>query len=247
MPSALLRINSQSRTGASLSTSHFNVNFNNAPCCQGAKAVILKHISFPNVFYTIRTGVNDTFTYNISGTPTTVTIPTGNYTVTSLIAELETSLNGIGFTATLSSLTSKLSFTTTTAIEWLTYPTNRMANVLGLITGSVTDETDFEGTGIPDLSGIRTVYLTSDKLSDGVNMVDAFLHGITVIGVVPVKVPFGVVQHYDSPHEGIDDVQFVSQGQGINLQYADIKLYDQDANLVDLQGHHVNIIFKLYY
>lgn len=242
----LLRISSKDRDVLSDSTSDFHVNVNNVKELQIAKSIVVKQITIPNVFYNI-TSRNNSFTYNIASTPTTVSIAEGQYTVTTLIAALEAAAVGITLTITQDTTTLKLSFTSATAVEFLDIDSSSIAEVLGIEygTGSGADVTVYTATGLPDLSGHQNVFVESTTIGTS-NLIRT--NGVTshTIAVVPITVPFGVVEQYVSQHTEIDDVD-VDAINGKDHSHIDIRLVDHDGNTMDLNGHHVSIVFKVYY
>jgi len=80
-------------------------------------------------------------------------------------------------------------------------------------------------------------------LSQGFNGV--FKNGIQIPLVmnVPINVPYGVVQHYD-PQDIKLNVKKFNRKQ--NIQFMDIKILDEDLNIVDLHGADVEIILKIF-
>jgi len=247
----LLQISSRDRDlAASASTSDFIVTLNNSEGLQACKSVVVKAITLPNVFYNISSlDGNDKFTYAIAGVPTTITIPEGQYTITTLLSALEASASAIGLNATFDGLNYKVSFTTTTAIEFLDLSQgNGMAEVLGIEIngGSGGDVLSFAATGIVSLEGVRNVYVESSILGES-NLIRSNNTTSSMLAVVPITVPFGATEHYISQHSEIDDVDAVSKRYGKNIQKIDIKLRDHDGHVLSLAGHHVTLIIKIYY
>jgi hypothetical protein len=85
----LLRINSIERLPDSKSSSDFVVSYPNVQVLSKVVSVILKHCSFPNVFYNIKE-TNNVFQYQklSGGGIQTIIIPVGNYTLQALISVL---------------------------------------------------------------------------------------------------------------------------------------------------------------
>ena len=244
----LLRISSEDRDiGISKSTSEFTITLNNSDGMQGIKSIIVKQISIPNVMYNINT-YNNTLTYEIGGTPTSFTIPIGQYTYAEFETAIEAAGVGIGLTLTLNTITNRILLGTTTAVEWLDIRENPMAEVLGITIdgGSGSDVNAFTPSGIIALSGTENVYLESTKLSTS-NMISSDKTIRHILATVPITVPYGAVEHYISQHTDIDDFDMASVRHGDNIQKFDIELVDKHNRTIDLLGHHVVIILKVYY
>lgn len=247
----LFQVSSRDRDlKTSSSTSDFVIQFNNAEHLQMIKSVVVKQVSFPNVFYNISSlDGNNTFTYAIAGAPTSVTIPEGQYTVTTFIAALDTAAAAIGLTTTHNTLTNKLSFVTTTAIEWLDLEDgNAMAEVLGITAGggSGIDTLTYSAPGLPSLEGVRNVYIESPQLGES-NFLRSNGTLTNILCCVPVTVDHLGINHYSSPHSEIDDVESLSRRHGKNISQVNIRVLDHDGHVLNLQGHHITLILKVYY
>ena len=247
----LLQISSRDRViGLSNSTSDFTVNMNNIDGLQKVKSVVLKHATIPNVFYNISSlDGNNVFTYNIAGTPGSFTVPEGQYSVADFLVALDLAGVAIGLVSTFDTVTSKLSFTTTTNIEWLDLNDgNAMAEVLGIKygTGSGADVGSYAAQGMVGLEGVRNVYIESVQLGEA-NLLRSNNTTTSTLAVVPITVPFLGIEHYTSQHADIDDVDSVSRRYGKNIQSVSIKLLDHDGHVLDLQGHHFSMVVKIYF
>ena len=253
----LIRISSFERDYAqSVSSSDFKISFNNAPALQRVKSVIVKNVSIPNVGYNItdQTGIggqpgNNVFTYNIAGSPTSITLTPGFYDINQLITALTTDPNGVavGLAIVLNNITGKLEFSSTTPIEYVPLTFNPMSRTLGIIDGSGGDVLTFNAEGLPDLTGDTELYIASETVSDGSNLVDAVLQAVPVVAVVPIRVPFGSVQHLEVNEAEVDEITYPSLGEGKNLQTMDIKVYNDKGQIVDLQGLEWVVVLKCFY
>ena len=245
----LLRISSEDRNFAnSPSTSDFVTTFGNMDGLQNAKSVIVKQISFPNIFHNIN-ATNRILTYNIGGTPSTIQIPIGQYDVTEFITALENAGTGIGLDLTLNTTNNRMLLATTTAVQWLDIKQgNAMAEVLGITVGggSTGDVNAFTPIGVISLGGPHNVYVESNTLGE-TNLVGSDEKTINILAVVPITVPYGGVEHYISSHSEIDDVDSTSLRHGKNIQKIDIRLLDKYGEVMDLLGQHITIVLKIFY
>lgn len=259
MDHKLIRIDSFERDQSlSESSSDFVLNYNNATALQGIKKVVMKNVEIPNVGYNINT-TNNVFVFETLAPPFTytITIPAGQYSIGDLIAAIEADASAIavGLTITLNSLTGKLEFASTTAIQYEPPPSlggnSPMARTLGLFTSLTNIPTgevlSFNAEGFPDLSGNNILYISSQTLSDGSHLVDKLLQAVPVFGIVPITVPFGSIQTYETQHPELDDVEYPSFREGKNIQTIDIKVFDDRGRVVDLGGLDWRMILKVYY
>jgi len=239
----LLRINSQDRSAESKSTTDFIVNYSNVQVLAKIVSVVVKHVSFPNVFYNITTKNNVLIYERILGAPLTVAVPVGNYTMTSLLTKLIES-----FEITQDPLTHLLTFTATGGSPLKIYGPedgSTLAKFLGILEATALNTSNFTTTNFPNLQGVQHIHIASKFLSKGNNFIDANKkQELPIIAMIPNRVSFGEIVHYETPHEDLDVINYESES---NLQTIDIKLYDGEGNLLDLKGQNVNIILKIYY
>ena len=239
----LLNITSRDKDASSNSNSDFTVSLNNIKELQTARSVIIKQVSIPITMYNI-TAFNRTFSYKIATVLSSFSITVGQYNITTLISALQTAGSALGLAITQNAITNKLSFTTTTNIEYLTITQNAMADVLGIKTGSGADVASYTSGNIVDLGGVKNIYLESNIGEH--NLIRSNKKTISILGVIPVKVSYGFTEHYISSHTEIDDVDNNSHG-GRNHQQISIVLRDSNDNILDLNGHHVEIVLKVHF
>ena len=241
----LLRINSKERTHTSHSSSDFTVSYPNVQVLQKVVSVILKHCSFPHVFYNI-TDANNTFQYQTTAGIVLITIPPGFYSTAALSAYMTPFLSGFHFTQNVETLKLTLSGVVPTATQIKIYVSS--TSVLPTLLG-FTETTGFSTTltapDVPQLQGVSHVFIASRVLSKGNNFLDANKRQeLPIFSMIPVLVPYGSIQHYETSHEILDVVNFESEA---DLQNIDIKLFDGKGNPLTLHGSEINIILKIYY
>lgn len=246
----LIEISSIHKADHSPSNSEFFVNLKNSHTIQSIKRVVVKQISIPNVFYNIYEA-NRYLTYKVGVTDKTISIPEGQYTYDLFKVALEAEMVAEGVSITLDSLTSRVTLAQTTPIEYYGVEdgksSNGLAEVLGLIEGSGALVSSYTGTGIINLSGIQEVYIASLQLAHGNNLISSDTLSEPVICVVPMTGGFGEVVHYVSSHEELDEIQYPRHHSGKSLQNIDIRVLDKYGNLLNLRGHNINIILKIYH
>ena len=238
----LLRISSSEKSDGS-STSDFTVSYPNVQVLAKTVSIVVKHASFPNVFYNINSGNNE-FIYRMAGgSDASIVVPEGQYTISELMAYLNTSLAvfSVG-TITQDPHTFKLTLTATT------YPfdliSSSMLPVLGFV-ATTAPLTSHLAPNMPQLQGVQHVFIKSRVLSKGNNFIDANTkQEQNILAMIPCDVPFGSVKHYETVHDQLDVVNFPSE---TSLQDIDIQLVDSNGNELNLQGQDVNIVLKVYY
>ena len=97
---------------------------------------------------------------------------------------------------------------------------------------------------LPNLTGIREVFICSRTLAQGVNSLLQNGVNLPMILVMPNNVPFGSVNTYQS-NDNMLDIKTYKQLQ--NIQYIDIQVRDGDNNIIDLNGENWSMTLILYY
>ena len=254
--SDLVKVSSEDRDENSTSASDFTVSYNNAPCMSNVNRLAIKNIIVPNVFYNINntgynrfnTGNNELFIKNITtNTPFSILITPGNYTVSQLITQINTllSLSVAGLSVTEDAVTKKLVFTSSGSL--FAYSTDNMGGYLGMV-----KPPPFDGLGVlvytlegfPNLSGVKEIYISSARMSDGSHLVIPFGSTLPVIAAVPLTVGFGEFQVYIAPNIELDEIFFPSYSAGSNLRTIDIQVRDTFGNILDTGGLPTTITFK---
>jgi len=240
----LLRINSADRSNDSASTTDFTVDYPNVQVLAKIVSVVVKHVSFPNVFYNITSNNNVLKHEGLAGVVITTVVPVGSYTLSSLTAFLATEL----ITIVQDPLTFLLTFTASVGFPLRIYGPedgSTLAPYLGIPATTPLNTSDFTAPNAPKLQGVQHVHIASKFLSKGNNMIDANTsQEIPVVAIIPCDVPVGSIKHYETFHEMLDVINYESEQ---TLQTIDIKLYDDERNLLDLLGQDISIVLKIYY
>jgi hypothetical protein len=220
----------------------------------------MKSADIPNVFYNIaatgynfaNTGNNVFYWTNSTGTNISTVVPPGQYTLVDLLAVINATLllyYPLGNTILkINSAKQKVYLENTSGMSIGVFASGTISPYLGITVdfpwNSALGRT---ASGLPNLSGIQEVYVTSQKISDCSNMVVAANTMFPVILKIQIDKPFGEFVHYASQHPEIDDIEYPSLTQGTNLQLVDIQLRDRWGNILDLQGMPFNLIVKCYH
>jgi hypothetical protein len=257
--SDLVKVSSEDRDENSTSSSDFTVSYNNAPCMSNVNRLAIKNIIVPNVFYNINdtgyntqnNGNNILFIKNITaGIEFDIGINPGNYTINQLITEINTllSLSGAGLSVTEDAVTKKLVFTSSG--DLFAYSTEQLGGFLGMVKPPPFDglgELVYQLEGFPNLSGVKEIYISSARMSDGSHLVVPFGSTLPVIAAVPLTVGFGEFQVYIAPNIELDEIFFPSYSAGSNLRTIDIQVRDTFGNILDTGGLPTTITFKAWH
>jgi hypothetical protein len=216
-----------------------------------ARAVVVKSVSIPNTSYNVNTH-NNKLTITIGGTSTEVIIPVGQYSLATIMSAIQSQLRSElldeSLTVTEDALTHKLSIVSSTAFRISTDPIiSPLAKVLGAGSDAgyypASETSSFTLPDLPSLQGNKNYYLCSNTLAQGSNGIFKNGENLPLIMVVPCEVAFGFTEHYQATDETLTIKRY---DRPQNIQSLDIKLYDEDLNIVDLNGQDVEIILKVY-
>ena len=181
-------------------------------------------------------------TYRIGVDLFSIVIPIGQYNITSFITALELAGVALGLSITQSPLTSKLTLTTTTAIQWLAIDLNPMATVLGIEYHDIIDALVKQCQDLPNLQGLQHIYIASNALSNNTSMITEDKNKINVFAEIPITVPFGFLQVVSNDSATMDRTDLASLK---NISTIDIKLLDVNNRVVDLNGADFTLIFTI--
>ena len=179
-------------------------------------------------------------------------IPAGQYNILQLMATLQAEMNSqlSSYTAsvviTRDDITNLLLFTFTGAFVFTFLSTSPMAPVLGFKSNiSYIPLTQaIRMPEPPDLSGINSVYIHSEALSDGsgidaskgiINLVESVSMATTAYGTFSYKLntdPEFCTINYTMPR---------------NLNVIDIRLRDREGNLLNIGTKRLTLMVKMYY
>ena len=251
--SKLLRISSRDRLRVSNSTSDFSVNFFAVGDeLQNSRGITLMSASIPNVYYNVNKR-NQTFSYLLNTgaglVPSQVILPEGNYNVTEVITALATLIEvqtGGTFDISIVPFSGKLRFTLTGNLNTFSLQgpdSNNMATLLGITELDETESQNVFVSDLPNLKGLSDVFISSDSLSNLTSMI-AVNQEISAINNIPIQVPWGITEVYQIENIYTDTIPYE---RAKNIETIDIKLFDQDFILLDLQGQPVEFVFKIWY
>ena len=255
-------ISSDDKDPDSVSNSNFRVTLRERYATQSIDRIIIKECIVPNAFYNISDGdpvkgngpANNILIIDYTETKTqiSVSVPAGQYNILQLIAILQSSINTAlapltsSVVITRDDITNLLTFTFTTAGTFTFLSISPMAPVLGFISNVsyIPTTLTIRMPDPPDLSGINSVYIHSEALSDGsgidaskgiINLVESVSMATTAYGTFSYK------QNSDT------ELCTINYTMPRNLNVIDIRLRDREGNLLNIGTKRLTLMVKMYY
>lgn len=255
-------ISSDDKDAGSVSNSNFKVTLRERYASQSIDRIIIKEVLVPNAFYNISDGdpikgngpANNILIIDSADTKNniSVSIPAGQYNILQLMATLQSAINTAlapltsSVVITRDDITNLLSFTFTTTDTFTFLSTSPMAPVLGFISNISYIPTTLviRMPDPPDLSGINSVYIHSEALSDGsgidaskgiINLVESVSMATTAYGTFAYK------QNSDT------ELCTINYTMPKNLNVIDIRLRDREGNLLNIGTKRLTLMVKMYY
>ena len=247
MLSRLLRISSTDRTTGSVS--RYNMTYaTNDSDLQEIKRISLKSASIPNSQYNVNSNTNTFFFANSQTSQVAYTIPIGQYTTTTLMAAVVSVVSAVisgSITLVQSALTNKITLAINSGTFNMTPGSHFQINlILGFKSGSFSSVSSLVADSLPNLSGLKSVYIASQTLSNHSAMICSEQLKQNVFCNVPITVPFGAIMSFEEDENSSDFVVFHSRK---NVSTIDIKLLDENNNTVDLNGLDWSLVFRVYH
>lgn len=243
--SKLVRIDSKDRSAGSNSRYDFTSCLNDY-MLHNIRRVLLKSVFIPNTQYNIN-AYNNQLTYDAGAGDKTITIPVGQYNITELMDEMivqfAAETPAITMTYVVGSITKKLQLTFggTTILR----AESLISKYIGM--DEEKDTANLTVHNLPNvynLSGLQKVYIGSHSVAKGTTMSSSDKSHIKVFTEIPITVNFGEVEHRVlSDMHSIDEV---THSVPFNISNMDVTLYDENLNIVDLNGLDFQIVLKVF-
>jgi len=257
--SRFIRISSIHKNRASDTNTDFHINLNRMLETNNIIRVVFKSMTFANVVYNVidqGDRKNNIFKYEINGTPYTFEPESGFYSISQILPLLQNHIQnnldsqlgpGVG-TITLSLDASKYKIVFDFS-GWT--PTLNGADVdaslnklLGNNLSVVGPINPYVFNNNPNLYGITDLYITSTLIAEQ-NLVDSDVESHDILARIPVTVPYGTIQKYESSDDELDSITYKSTR---NYDSLSIQLRDLDMNIIDLPCEQpVTLLLKVYY
>ena len=249
--SILAQINSHDRVSGD--PTNFNVNLGKDQSISNVRGVTVKSLQCVNSFYNINES-NNKWYYDKGAGEFAVTVPVGQYTTTSLTANLAGLFlaQGVTLTSTDNQYTHKLSFTFSPPISvYKIRPdgsSNPIHRVVGFRSGVIQSPVaSYSCEATHDLTGIKSINVLSNVLAGG-RAVSSRDGGrkLALLDVIPIESPYGGIIHHSST-DFQADTTFYDSVLNNNLTDVDIVLTDENNNILNSNGLDVVITLKIYY
>jgi len=239
MPSKLLILDSEHRVSGG-SPNKFTVSMKNSNL-SNIKQVSLILFRSINSQYNVSQS-NNVIEYSYDGVDKKVTVPVGQYSVTTFI----TAVNSLQTAFVLDINDLNLRFTwTSNGLPLTIYSTPSVDELLGLNTDleDLIGGFEMQSPLLPDLSGLSVIHVASDRLSHGNSILSNQTTG-NILSSVPVNSPFGFPLVYTSDsRDNSDNTNFqVPQ----DISQVDIELLDHNYRPANLLSE-VHIVLKVIY
>jgi hypothetical protein len=255
-------ISSDDKDAGSISNSNFKVTLKERYATQSIDRIIIRECIVPNAFYNISDGdpikgngpINNILLIESSETKTqiSVSVPAGQYNILQLMATLQSAINTqiapltASVVITRDDITNLLLFTFTTTGIFTFLSISPMAQVLGFSSdiSYIPTTLSIRMPDPPDLSGINSVYIHSEALSDGsgidaskgiINLVESVSMATTAYGTFSYK------QNSDT------ELCTINYTMPRNLNVIDIRLRDREGNLLNIGTKRLTLMVKMYY
>jgi hypothetical protein len=222
-------------------TSNCIFDFSNLPIDDGEIFVSIQSAQIPGTFYNVD-DINNLFVYSVNGDPNiNLVIPPSNYNVNSLMTYLMTVMTG--FTITFNSATNKYTFTNATnAFSFKSSST--CFELLGFIEGATYNSTGL--TMVSDLCinffTIQAVLIEISNLITNNKTSNANENNPSILVSIPITTSQNsVLSYYNiyNLHERINTIK--------NFATLQVRLLDQDLDLLDLNGANWTATIQLNY
>ena len=246
--SRLVRISSKDRSQTS--NSRYDIVYDtNDYDLQLIKKVVLKSAIIPNTMYNVNT-YNNVFKFDYNGGDQQFTVPVGQYDINDIIGELTTQIDAIITPQTVSivqtALTQKLTFTLSagTLILYNEDDGNLLGGVLGINETSSAPAISQTADSLTSLEGLKNVYIASKTLSNHTAMITRNKSKQNIFCNIPITATFGSISTVEEDESTLDYTNFHNKK---NISSIDIKLLDENNNVLDLNGSDWILIFRVYH
>jgi hypothetical protein len=207
--------------------------------------IAIKSVTMVNAQYNVKLG-NNTLIINDGVTDYNITIPIGQYDIQTLITALQIEIiNAVGGTCIISldTLTQKLIFNTSIPLK---YKGGNLGFNIGfggvaVFTPSV-QALSVNAPYFPNLQGPTNYYIVSSSLAGSQGSILRNNSKRQIILTIPVDNNFGEIITYEVNEINLNKRVF---SRPVNIQDIDIRIIDDDDQIVDLQQTNIEIVLQI--
>lgn len=222
-------------------TSNCLFDFSALPIDDGEIYVSIQSAQIPGTFYNVD-DINNLLVYNVNGgANTNLVIPQGNYNCNSLLSYLQSVMTG--FTITFNSATNKYTFTHATNI-FSFKSSSTCFELIGFIEG-----TTYNSTGLTLISDlcinfftIQNVMIEISNLITNNKTSNANESNPSILVSIPITTSQNSVLSYTNIYNLYEKINSVK-----NFASLQVRLLDQDLDLLDLNGANWTATLQLNY
>lgn len=172
-----------------------------------------------------------------------VSIPNGQYTITTLLPEIQTALSANisgSITATLLTSTPPVGHISITgATETWKFEECEIATMIGYVPKDMTYSLSHTSQGVPNMYGSLCLFINSKTLMNGYNALQVG-EKTSVISNIPICSSYESVDKYEAPYP-----IWKMFPTSININEFDIFITDDRGNEVDLKNANICLVFEI--
>ena len=246
--SVILRINSRDRTSTSNSSTDFTIPLGKEISDHNVKRVVLRSLNMPNFQYNLNSNNNRITIESGTDGAQTVTIAVGQYKTSELISLLEMLFSGVftnNLTITQNSISQLLTFSIDNGDTIRLFEPDQVNNTLNNNLGIVNTTglaTTHDGNRMPRLNGLTLCHVESSELAN--SNYHSNQRNENFLATVQVVNEFGTYLYYEPAFSEINSINYPSHRK---FHTIDIRLLDQDLNVIDIHDYDVEIEVIFYY
>lgn len=236
-----LYLNSKQALKQLQGTSNCLFDFSALPIEDGEIFVSIQSAQIPGTFYNVD-DVNNLFNYSVGVTNYQILIPQANYNVNSLLTYLSSIMTVQGFTITFNSSTNKYTFTNTTSFIFKSSST--CFEILGFTEGQQFSSVANVLTSnlVVNFFTIRNVLIEISNLITYNKTSNVAENNPSILVSIPITTSQNSVLSYSNIYGLYEKITTVS-----NFASLQVRLLDQDLDLLDLNGANWSATIQLNY
>jgi hypothetical protein len=236
-----LYLNSKQALKQLQGTSNCIFDFSALPIDDGEIFVSIQSAQIPGTFYNVD-DINNLFNYSVGVTNYQILIPQANYNVNSLLIYLQSIMTAQGFTIAFNTATNKYTFTNTTSFIFKSSST--CFELLGFTEGQQFSSVANTLTSnlVVNFFTIRNVLIEISNLMTYNKTSNPAENNSSILVSIPITTSQNSVLSYSNIYGLYEKISSVS-----NFAALQVRLLDQDLDLLDLNGGNWSATIQLNY
>jgi hypothetical protein len=236
-----LYLNSKQALTQLQGTSNCIFDFSSLPIDDGEIFVSIQSAQIPGTFYNID-DINNRFDYTVGVTDYQIFIPQANYNVNSLLTYLLTIMTAQGFTITFNVATNKYTFTNTSS--FIFKASSNCFELLGFTEGQefISVANIVTSNLVVNFFTIRNVLIEISNLMTYNKTSNPAENNSSILVSIPITTSQNSVLSYSNIYGLYEKISSVA-----NFASLQVRLLDQDLDLLDLNGGNWSLTIQLNY